>query len=102
VKEINYSMKLYRSEATRAQRKSVTMIVVRRRLYSHLGEQSFPFVLKTYRNFYYDTGRTRHMGKHSRSENGSGAWVALCAHLSHTDTDRSAQRNVLKRDCTRI
>jgi hypothetical protein len=27
------------------------------------------------------------MGTHNRSENGRGAWVALCVHLTHTDTD---------------
>jgi hypothetical protein len=27
------------------------------------------------------------MGKHNRSENGRGVWVALCAHHTHTDTD---------------
>jgi hypothetical protein len=29
------------------------------------------------------------MGTHNRSENGCGAWVALCAHRTHIDADSS-------------
>jgi hypothetical protein len=32
-------------------------------------------------------GRKKHIGTHKRPENGRGAWVALCAHPTHTDTD---------------
>jgi len=28
------------------------------------------------------------MGTHNRPENGRGAWVALCAHPTHADTER--------------
>jgi hypothetical protein len=30
------------------------------------------------------------MGTHNRLENGCGAWVALCAHLTHTNTGHLA------------
>jgi hypothetical protein len=33
------------------------------------------------------TDRIKHMGMHSRSESGHSAWVALCAHPTHTDVD---------------
>jgi hypothetical protein len=32
---------------------------------------------------------------HNRLENDSGAWVALCAHPTHTDTDRSRLVRIL-------
>jgi hypothetical protein len=31
------------------------------------------------------TAGIKHMGTHNRSENGRGAWVAVCAHPTHTD-----------------
>jgi hypothetical protein len=33
------------------------------------------------------TGGIKQMGTHNRSENGCGAWVALCSYPSHTNTD---------------
>jgi hypothetical protein len=32
------------------------------------------------------------MGTHIRSENGRGAWVTLCVHINHTDTDSGGLR----------
>jgi hypothetical protein len=36
---------------------------------------------------YGTTGGIKQMGTHNSSENGSGAWVALCAHPTLTNTD---------------
>jgi hypothetical protein len=38
---------------------------------------------KDVRNYW----RNKALGTHNRSENGRGAWVALCTHLTYTDTD---------------
>jgi hypothetical protein len=34
------------------------------------------------------TGGIKQMGTHSKSENGSGEWVALVSYPTHADTDR--------------
>jgi hypothetical protein len=36
---------------------------------------------------YRITGGIKQLGMHNRSENGSGAWVSLCGHTTHTDTE---------------
>jgi hypothetical protein len=42
---------------------------------------------------YKATGRIKQMGMHNGSKNCHGAWVALCDHPIHTDTDKDTHNN---------
>jgi hypothetical protein len=40
-----------------------------------------------------DYWQKKQTGTHNKSENGRGVWLALCAHLTHLDTDADSIRN---------
>jgi hypothetical protein len=46
---------------------------------------------------YGTNGGIKQMGTHNRSEGGRGAWVTLCVHPTHTDTDPNSLQNVKQR-----
>jgi hypothetical protein len=48
------------------------------------------------------TGVIKQTRTHNRSENGRGAWVASCAHPTHTDTDTTTNLWNSHSDNTRV